>query len=87
MRKGSLVKKRNYFNDLITRMLSGRNFGLDNGLREGEALSTFRLAPQLGINLGRPVGTAAHGGSQVFFLNRITDANNHFGSSLRIVYR
>ncbi|AMO70855.1 hypothetical protein AZE99_02370 [Sphingorhabdus sp. M41] len=86
-RKGVVYRKRNYFNDLLTRMLSGRKLGFDYRLGKSKALSAFRLAAELGIDLRRAIRTAAHGGSQVFFLNRIANANNHFGSSLRLVYR
>jgi hypothetical protein len=86
-RKHSFFRKGNYFNDLITRMLSGRKLGFDYRLGKSEALPAFWLAAELGIDLRRPVRTAAHGGSQVFFLYRITNTNNHIGSLLRLVYR
>jgi|TARA_R110001606_G_scaffold371934_1_gene528891 hypothetical protein len=50
-RKGGVYGKRNYFNDLLKRMLSGCKLGFDNRLGESEALSAFRLAAELGIDL------------------------------------
>ncbi|MGF7201048.1 hypothetical protein GGQ82_000083 [Sphingobium olei] len=63
-------------------ILSGRRaFSRDDGARKGDALAAFGTAAELGIGAARRVRAIARGFPQVFFPNRVTDADDHRSAS------
>ncbi|OAO04474.1 hypothetical protein A8B75_07625 [Sphingomonadales bacterium EhC05] len=50
-RKARSDEKYNYFNDLLTQMLSGCNFCVDYALCKCEALTAFGFATELSVDL------------------------------------
>ena len=59
------------------RTLRSSTFRIDNGSRERDALTTFRLPSEAAIGLARAGRTVAGRLANLRFLNRITDANDH----------
>jgi hypothetical protein len=63
-----------FFNALL---LSGCSCGADNVSREQQALAAFWLTPKARIHVIRTFRGTTYRSAQVFFLDGITDANDH----------
>jgi hypothetical protein len=70
-----------------TLLLSGCSCGADNVSREREALAAFWLTPKARIHVIRTFRGTTHRSAQVFFLDGITDANDHGLTPMKSSYR
>jgi hypothetical protein len=74
-----------YFFDAL--LLSGCRSRADNVSRERQALAAFWLTPKARIYVIRTFRGTTHRSAKVFFLDSITDANDHGLTPMASPYR
>ncbi len=79
------IKMADFRGFAAVRTLRSRAFGIDNGSRERDALTAFRLTAKRPICLAGAVRATARGLPHIAFPNGITDAYDHVRPSLRWV--
>jgi UDP-N-acetylmuramoylalanine-D-glutamate ligase len=79
-----MAEKLPFFKALL---LSGCSCCADNVSREQQALAAFWLTPKARIHVIRTFRGATHRSAQVFFLDGITDANDHGSTPMESPYR
>jgi hypothetical protein len=70
-----------------TLLLSGCRSVADNVSRERQALAAFWFTPKAGIDVIWTFGRTTHRSAKVFFLDGITNANDHGSTPMESPYR